>query len=726
MALSSSQAPTPLPSHATHRPNRLLSERSRPLRYTMHRVRRRRSRPPDRVLPISLSLALAALTAGLLLLGACQASMSTADVLINGTQEMVAGRSLNLPFDRRLDSELPQTALITARNGTPIKSIDDVHFGRRVSVPLAEISPLLVQATLAAEDRRFFEHQGVDPLGLVRALRQNAASDGVASGASTLDMQLVRNLYLEDERHEQTLSRKLTEAITSYRLSQRYSKQEILEAYLNTVYYGNHSYGAEAAAQRYFGKSARDLTLPEAALLAGVPQNPTAHDPLHSFDLAKARQEHILNLMVEAGFVSWAEAQAARAMPLRFQEPEPIEPRAPHLADYVQRLLRERYGPELLFTGGLRVQTTVDLEIQALAEQIVAQNESVRQLAGANNTALVVIDPDSRQVLAMVGSKDFSDESIDGQFNVATAGRQPGSSIKPLVFLSGFEHGLNPGVTVLDQRTDFPAPPGQPPYRPANYEDKYFGLVTLRDALGNSLNVPAVKVLQYVGVPALQDMARRLGITTLDDWDPQWLSLTLGGGEVQLVELTGAYATIAQLGEYRPIEPFVRVETSRGAVLHEAGSDRGRQVVDPRVDYQLLHVMGDSGARLVTFGPNSPLNLDRPHMVKTGTTDDYRDTWTLGCLPQVCVGVWMGNTDNRPMQKTSSSLTAGKVWLDMMQALVARYEWPPEPFPRPDGVVVERVPAVGGARPGQSSYEEVFLPGQTRRFALEQAPPRAD
>jgi membrane peptidoglycan carboxypeptidase len=279
-------------------------------------------------------------------------------------------------------------------------------------------------------------------------------------------------------------------------------------------------------------------------------------------------------------------------------------------------------------------------------------------------------------------------------------------------------------VEVLDQLTEFPAPAGQPPYRPANYEDKYFGRVTLRDALGNSLNVPAVKVLQHVGVPALQEMAGRLGITTLGNWNPEWLSLTLGGGEVRLLELTGAYATIARLGEQRAVEPLVGVETSRRQILHQAAESGSRQVVDPRVAYQLLHVMGDPGARLVTFGPNTPLNLGRPHLVKTGTTDDYRDTWTLGCVPQVCVGVWMGNTDNQPMRKTSSSLTAGKVWVDLMGLLVERYGWEPVSFPRPDGLEVVQVPTLGGARPGQQSYEEVFLPGQQRRYALEQAPRR--
>jgi penicillin-binding protein 1C len=586
-------------------------------------------------------------------------------------------------------------------------------------VPLSAISQHLVDATMAAEDRRFFEHQGVDWVGLVRALGQNAGSDGVASGASTLEMQLVRNLFMPDERTDQTLSRKAREAVAALRLNERYRKAELIETYLNSVYYANQSYGAEAAAQRYFGKPARDLTLPEAALLAGIPQNPSAHNPLGSFSLSKARQEHILDLMGQNGFITPQQAAAAKAARLDFQQPRSLPIRAPHWVNYVRELVRERFGPELLFTGGLRIHTTLDPQLQQLAERIVFENEAVRQAAHANNSSAVVIDVPTGQVLAMVGSKNFFDDSIDGQVNVTVAHRQPGSSIKPLVYLAGFEKGLNPGTEVLDTPTPFSAPPGQPPYLPENYEKKYYGRISLRDALGNSLNVPAVKVLKYAGVPHFQDLLRRLGITTLEAWDPRWLSLTLGGGEVRQLELTGAYATIARGGRHKPVEPLVGVETARGDVLYWAQPEAtGQQAVDPRHAYQLLHVMGDPQARLLTFGPNTPLNINRPHMLKTGTTDDYRDTWTVGCLPQVCVGVWMGNTDNRAMQKTSSSLTAGKLWIDLVQAVAEYYRYPAVPFPVPEGMVVGPAPSVGGGRT-TPTHEEVLLPGQRPRTTLE-------
>jgi membrane carboxypeptidase/penicillin-binding protein PbpC len=318
----------------------------------------------------------------------------------------------------------------------------------------------------------------------------------------------------------------------------------------------------------------------------------------------------------------------------------------------------------------------------------------------------------------MVGSKDFNDVSIAGQVNVATSARQPGSSIKPLVFLSGFEHGLNPATLVDDQPTSFSAPAGQPPYRPENYEQKYYGRIQLREALGNSLNIPAVKVLKFTGVPAFQDLARRLGITSLDNWDSRWLSLTLGGGEVRLLELTGAYATLARGGSYVPIEPFLEVTTTDYETRYTASNGHdGQQVVDPRLVYQILSVMGDPGSKMLTFGPNTPLNLDRPHMVKTGTTDDYRDTWTVGCIPQVCIGVWMGNTNNDPMLKVSSSLTAGRIWSDMMRALIERKRWPAEPWPRPEGIVEK--PWQAASRGNMGNYNEVFVQGHEDRGVLD-------
>ncbi|MPZ13929.1 MAG: penicillin-binding protein [Chloroflexi bacterium] len=686
-------------------------------------VRPTSRRPPSRTALSSrgaLAVGLALASLAVVVAGACVGSAMTSRAATDQARAILSEPAVVFPAAGPLDAGLPQTATISARDGTVLSEINDVHFGRRTSVALSDVSPYLIRATLAAEDRSFFQHEGVDTRGVLRAITQNLTGDGILSGASTLEMQLVRNLFLQDERTEQTLSRKLTEAIGAMQLDERFTKEELLESYLNTIFYGNRAYGAEAATQQYFGKPARDLTLPEAALLAGIPQRPVTYDPVLHLDKAKARQEHVLDLMVEAASVTAEEAAAAKDERIAIRQPAPLPTRAPHWVNYVRELARERFGPELLFTGGLQIQSTIDLGIQELAERIVAQNESVRQLARADNTAMVIIEPSTGQILAMVGSKSFSDQSIDGQVNVTTAGRQPGSAIKPLVYLAGFEKGLNPAIEVVDEPTAFSAPPGQPSYRPENWENRYYGRVTLRDALGNSLNIPAVKVLKYVGVPALLDLTRRLGITTLDDWDSRWLSLTLGGGEVPLLELTDAYATIARGGTRLPLEPFLKVETVRGALTYEGPSaPEGEQVVDPRNAYQLLHMMGDTGARQVTFGPSSPINLGRPHMVKTGTTDDYRDTWTIGCVPQMCVGVWMGNTDNDPMVNVSSSLTAGKVWVDMMNALIAQYRWAPEDFPRPTGVVVSQIPNVGRTRPGSSRHEDVFLEGRQDRFPLE-------
>jgi penicillin-binding protein 1C len=699
-----------------------------PPAHALCRRNTRRRNPPETRRPMVLfALGLNGLVVGVLLFVGCALMPAGAALAALQAKSWMAERTIEMPRSGPLDSMLPQTARITARDGTVLAEIDDVGYGRRTFLALDEIDPDLVRATMATEDRRYREHPGVDAIGLIRAIGVNAQAGGASEGASTIEMQLARNLYLSDERTEQSLSRKLKEALAAVEMNKRFSKDDLLEAYLNVVYYGHRAYGAEAAAQTYFGKSARDLSLAEASLLAGLPQSPGAYDPLQHLDAAKARQHEVLSRLVGENLITADEAYQAHAAPLVFAPVQAPPERSPHWVNYIQDLARARFGPEELFTGGLQIHTTIDLGVQQLAEEIVGRNSEVRRLANANNTAMVVIEPATGQVLAMVGSKDFYDRSIAGEVNVATSVRQPGSSIKPLVYLTGFEHGLNPAVEVMDERTDFSAPAGQPPYRPENYENKYYGRTTLRDSLGNSLNVPAVKMLKFVGVPAFQDLARRFGITTLDNWDSRWLSLTLGGGEVRLLELTGAYATVAREGRQLPTEALLDVTTSRGEPLyqHEYGPP-GQQVVDPRIAYQLLHVMGDPGARLVTFGPNTPLNLNRPHMVKTGTTDDYRDTWTIGCVPQVCVGVWMGNTNNDPMVKVSSSLTAGKVWVEMIQALIERNQWAPEPWPVPEGVTVTRIPNVGSTRAGQPDHEEVFLSGQENRGTLQMDWTRAD
>jgi len=672
---------------------------------------RRRNPPETRRPMLLLALGLNVLVVSIFLFVGCALVPVGAALAAIQARSWMAERAIDMPESGPLDSVLPQTARITARDGTLLAEIDDIGYGRRTFVPLEELDADLIRATMATEDRRYREHPGVDAIGLLRAVGVNAQAGSAAEGASTIEMQLARNLFFADERTEQTLARKTKEALAAIEMNERFSKDDLLEAYLNVVYYGHRAYGAEAAARTYFGKSARDLTLSEATLLAGLPQSPGSYDPLQNLPAARARQQEVLTRMVGESMISADEAYQAQAAAVELASAPPPQERAPHWVNYVEEHVRAQFGPEVLFTGGLEIHTTIDLGVQQLGEQIVGRNEEVRRLAKANNMAMVVIEPATGQLLAMVGSKDFYDRSIDGEVNVATSVRQPGSSIKPLVFLSGFERGLHPAVVVNDARTDFSAPPGQPPYRPENYENKYFGWTTLRDALGNSLNVPAVKVLKYAGVPAVQNLARRLGITTLDNWDPRWLSLTLGGGEVRLLELTGAYATVARGGRHLPVESLLDVTTSRGLELHRAGDGQGgEQVVDPRSAYQLLHVLGDPGARVATFGPNTPLNLDRPHMVKTGTTDDYRDTWTIGCVPQVCVGVWMGNTNNDPMAKVSSSLTAGKVWVEMMRALIERNRWEPVPWPVPEGVVVT---------PGPGGREEVFVEGQAQGGTLE-------
>jgi 1A family penicillin-binding protein len=593
------------------------------------------------------------------------------------------------PASQLLTRDVFQTTQIYDRRGELLHEVYDLEGGRRTLVTLREVSPWMIDATLAAEDASFYDNPGVDARSVLRALWQNVTERGVVSGASTITQQLVRNALLSpEERGQQTLARKLKEAILALRVSQFYSKDEILEMYLNEVYYGNLAYGVAAAAETYFGKSPAELTLAEAALLAGLPQSPADYDPRRNLPLARQRQRYVLEQMVRHGFVTPAEAAAAWEQELHFAEPKPQVLRAPHWVFYVRDLIEQKYGPRLLYRGGLQVYTTLDLRLQEKLEEIARNNEANLKLRGGTNTAIVAIDPKTGEILAMVGSMDFYNPAIQGQVNVATSERQPGSAIKPIVYLAAFEKaGFTPATVLQDVRRCFPAGQGQPPYCPVNYDNRFRGPITVRNALGNSLNVPAVETLERVGVPAAIEMANRLGITSLTDPNRYGLAFTLGGAEVKPLELTAAYATLANGGRRIPPVAIRRLVDGHGRVLEEAHPTPGEQVVDPRYVYMLTHILSDNNARLITFGPNSLLKLSRPAAVKTGTTDNHRDTWAVGYTPNLVIGVWVGNTDGRPMREILSSMSAGKIWHEAMEASFQLLDLPVEDFVRPEGLV---------------------------------------
>jgi 1A family penicillin-binding protein len=582
------------------------------------------------------------------------------------------------------------------RNGNRLWELLDPAAGRRTWVPLSRISPYLQQATIATEDRFFYQNAGVDPIAIARAVYYNVTEGEIVSGGSTITQQLARNVLLSpEERTEQSLGRKVREAVLAVELARRYPKDRILEIYLNQIYYGNLAYGIEAASQTYFGRSAADLTLAEAALLAGLPQSPALYDPFANPEMAKARQQVVFGLMAEAGYVTSTQAAAAFEEELVYAPPR-ANFAAPHFVVYVRQLLEARYGPDLLYQEpGVRVQTSLDPRIQAIAEEEVARQVNALRDKNVSSGAVVVLNVKTGEILAMVGSKDFNDESIDGQVNVALRPRQPGSSIKPLTYLVAFEQGWTPSTLIMDVPVEYPDGAGGV-YKPLNYDGKFHGPVLLRAALANSYNVPAIKTLEFVGIPALKEMAARLGITTLTR-DDYGLSLTLGSGEVLLLEMAGAYQAIANGGVRVPPVAILRVTDSLGRVIEEYHPPEGVRVLRPEHAYLMTHILADNQARTPAFGPNSPLNLSRPAAVKTGTTNEFRDNWTVGYTPDMVVGVWLGNADNTPMQDVSGVGGAAPIWHNVMERALEGV--PVRDFIRPPAIVAMEVCADSGAIP---------------------------
>jgi 1A family penicillin-binding protein len=599
------------------------------------------------------------------------------------------------------------------RNGHLLHEIFDPNAGRRTVVPYEQISPYLINATVATEDERFWQHPGVDPIGIVRAVLQNVQEQDIVSGASTIPQILVRNVFLSpEERTEQTLQRKIREAILASEVSRRYTKREILQIYLNEVNFGNLAYGVEAAAETYFAKQASDLTLAEAALLAGLPQAPAYWDPYTNWEGAKRRQAVVLDLMVQAGYISQAEAEAAKAEPLDLQ-PLRLDMEAPHFVVWIQQLLEQKYGAQVLYRSGLRVTTTLDSDLQALAQEEAQAHLATLADRHATNAALVAIKPDTGEVLAMLGSADFDDPAIDGQVNVTLRPRQPGSSIKPVTYVTAFEKGWTPATLIWDVTTEFTDALGRP-YVPKNYDGKEHGPVLVRQALAQSLNIPAVKTLDFVGLPAMLDTAHRLGIDSLNRPD-YGLSLTLGGGDVTLLEMTGAYAVLANGGQRVPPVAILRIEDPAGRIIEEYQPPPGQQVIRPQHAYLITDILSDNQARAPVFGRNSALRLSRPAAAKTGTTDDWRDSWTLGYTPELVTGVWVGNADNSPMNNVTGSRGAAPIWHNFMEKALA--DQPASQFARPEGIEEIEISADAGSLPSAACPPdrrrlEIFATGQ--------------
>lgn len=600
--------------------------------------------------------------------------------------------------------------------------------GLRTPVGLDSVSPWLVKATIATEDANFYEHRGVDPVAVARAAWYAVRERRVVSGASTIPQQLVRRVFLNPERK---LSRKLREVVLAAEVSRRYGKDELLALYLNEIFYGNHAYGIAAAARTYFAVEAKDLSLVQAALLAGLPQAPSYHDPYVHPDRARVRRDVVLGLMLENGAIDRAQHDEAIATEIELAPPPRFDINAPHFTLTARERLEEIFGPEALTAMGLEVHTTLDSRLQAIAERAVADSVAEVAQLGASTGALVVIDPGSGAVRALVGSADFDNDSIAGQVNMAVSPRQPGSTMKPFAVLAGLEgRGLsapmNPGDLLADIAAEWPDGAGGV-YRPRNYDDGERGLVTMRSALANSYNIPMVRLLSRIGVESLRDMSRDLGITTLEGGD-YGLSLVLGGGEVSLIEMTGAYAIFAAGGVRAAPMLIERVVGPDGEVLCQArtptpclpGADSGRidrsQVIDAVDAFLVTDILSDNEARVPAFGRDSLLVLDRPAAVKTGTTNDNRDSWTIGYTPQFVAGAWVGNADNSQMSGVSGSTGAARVWNRFMRE--AHEGIAPTGFAVPPGIVRIEICSDTGSIPSEACPER-----RIESFA-ENRPPR--
>jgi 1A family penicillin-binding protein len=616
---------------------------------------------------------------------------------------------------------------ILDRQGRLLYAIPDPFAGYQKPVALEEIPLRLRQATIAIEDRSFYANSGVDLRGVARAVRANLSSGAVVAGGSTITQQLARTFLLDPGLAQQrTYERKLRESVLALKLTTAYSKDEILALYLNQTFYGGMAYGVEAAAQHFFGKPVRDLDLAESALLAGLPQAPSAYNPFSSPEAALSRQAEVLEAMVAAGYLSPEQAAAARAEPLQYASSATPSP-APHFVGYVLDQLTPLLGAETVLRGGLTITTTLDVDLQVASEQILAEQIgllSTPRSGGPDhqvrNGAVVVLDPRSGAILAMVGSPDFSDAAIQGQVNATVARRQPGSAIKPLTYAAAFERGWTPASSILDIPTTFTGRAG-PPYTPENYDHSYHGPLAAREALATSSNVAAVRVLDAIGLPALLEIAGRLGITTLGaDSGRYGLALTLGGGEVTLLELAGAYAVFASGGQrIQPSAVLAIADVHGQPLMSGAFAPQPAAVLDPQIAYLISDILSDRYARSRAYGTLSPLDVDRPAAVKTGTTSDWRDNWTIGYTPDRVVGVWVGNADGQPMEAISGVSGAGPVWHQVM--LAAHRGLPPREFARPAGIVELEICAEGGKLPAPACPTT-----RLERFAAGTQPTRAD
>ncbi|MBI4097043.1 MAG: PBP1A family penicillin-binding protein [Candidatus Levybacteria bacterium] len=572
----------------------------------------------------------------------------------------------DLPSPTRLkNASLGKSTRIYDRNNTLLYTVYNSR--NQTFVPLAKIPKSVQEATIAVEDKDFYRHGAVDFRGIARAFYSTFFKKRI-QGGSTLTQQLVKNSLLSPE---QTVQRKVREVFLSFATELLYSKEQILEMYLNQVPYGGTAYGVEAAAQTYFGKPIKDITVAEAALIAGLPEAPSIYSPFGSRpELAKQRQELIIHRMRDQGYITKIEEKEAFDQEIKYQKFS-NSILAPHFVLYVKELLAKRYGTKAVEQGGLTVKTSLDLPIQEYAQASVAAEVAKLKSYKVSNGAALITNPATGEILAMVGSRGYFDTKTDGNVNVTLANLQPGSSIKPINYAVGLIKGYTAASPFIDQPVCFPSP-GNPPYCPKNYDGKFRGVVQMRQALANSLNIPAVQMLKFNTVEAMIATASAMGISTFKNPDQYGLSLTLGGGEVTMLDMATAFGVFANQGYRIDLHPILKVTDRHGRVLEEykppASPIFGKKVLPAGVAFIISHILQDNAARTEAFGANSALRIPgKTVSVKTGTTNDYRDNWTIGYTSNVLVASWVGNNDHTPMSGIVSGVTgAAPIWHVLM------------------------------------------------------------
>lgn len=627
-------------------------------------------------------------------------------------------------FDTR---KVSQSTKIYDRTGQIL--LYDVHSDiKRTVVPFEEISRHIKNATVAIEDAEFYQHRGIRPLSFMRAVLANLQTGSFGQGGSTITQQVVKNALLTVDKK---VSRKIKEWILSVKLERALSKDAILSHYLNETPYGGNMYGVEQASKTFFNKKANEVTLAEAAYLAALPQAPSYYSPYgNNRGALEERKGLVLMKMLENGFINQEEYDQAMTEVVTFQLPGDYGIKAPHFVIFVKEYLEQRYGTDTVENGGLTVITTLDYNLQIKAEELAKKYALQNKTSfNAENVGIIAVDPKNGDILAMVGSRDYFDKEIDGNFNITLARRQPGSSFKPFVYATAFKKGYLPETVVFDAKTEFSThcnPDGTPIvlgqealcYMPENYDHTYRGPVSLRNALAQSINIPAIKALYLAGLQDSLETARDFGITSLGDINRYGLTLVLGGGEVSLLELTSAYGVFANNGTRNPYRTILSISDTNGAIIEQAHPSP-RTVIDPVIAQRVSDVLSDNTARAPAFGERSHLYIpERDVAVKTGTTNDYRDAWIVGYSPNIAIGAWAGNNDNSPMEKKVAGFIIAPLWNEIMTYALTNL--PSERFTKPPAIdIATTKPQLRGVWQGNTSYTIDTISG---KLATEHTP----